>query len=116
MSLKYEIFYLKEKYMKKNKYYVYEKSIERCQEEKLFQTAYFIQRELTFLKEVFQICFFLNVWQNFTNFCLIFKHKDNLIKQYEKIKTPINNYAFKRNIWFPKNYIIEKHEYEKRVT
>jgi hypothetical protein len=38
------------------------------------------------------------------------KREENLVKEFEKIKEPKRTFTFTRNIWFPKNWIIKKHE------
>ena len=43
----------REKFEKLNLYTAHERSIDRCTAEGFYQAAYFIQRELLFLKEVF---------------------------------------------------------------
>ncbi len=43
---------IKNRYTQNHIYTAHERSIEKCKEENLLQAAYFIERELTFYKEV----------------------------------------------------------------
>ena len=92
-----------------NEYKFHEIAIQRLEEAELLQAAYFLKREHEFRKEVNKIK--QNLWmKKFSKHFLSKKHEEELVKKFEKVKTPQRNYRFNRNIWFPKHWIITKHE------
>ncbi|RNA21147.1 hypothetical protein BpHYR1_011891 [Brachionus plicatilis] len=75
----------KERYTNLNPYEIHIRSIEKCKEQNLAQSAYFLEREVEFFKQ----------------------KRDKLEREYKKIKNPSKVFTFKRFIWFPKNYKVK---------
>jgi len=72
------------------------------------QAAYFIERDLSFKRDVTLKQKFLYSF-NENNFSIKIKKEEKLVKEYEKIKEPELKFVFERLIWLPKNWKIDSY-------
>ncbi|XP_062594006.1 uncharacterized protein LOC134255480 isoform X1 [Saccostrea cucullata] len=77
-----------------NLWSAHEEAINLCEQQELNQTAYFLKRDLNFIKE----------------------REAVLVKELSKVRIPNRRYTFSTRIWLPKNYIVSKMEGTKRTV
>uniref|UniRef100_A0A8W8HZT2 Uncharacterized protein n=1 Tax=Magallana gigas TaxID=29159 RepID=A0A8W8HZT2_MAGGI len=77
-----------EDFIAQNLWSAHEEAITLCEQQGLNQTAYFLKRDLNFIKE----------------------REAVLVKELSKVRIPNRRYTFSTRIWLPKNYIVTKDE------
>ncbi|XP_056019360.1 uncharacterized protein LOC125672084 isoform X3 [Ostrea edulis] len=75
-------------FITQNLWSAHEEAITLCEQQGLNQTAYFLKRDLNFIKE----------------------REAVLVKELSKVRIPNKRYTFSTRIWLPKNYIVTKIE------
>ncbi|XP_052685923.1 uncharacterized protein LOC128165435 isoform X5 [Crassostrea angulata] len=83
-----------EDFIAQNLWSAHEEAITLCEQQGLNQTAYFLKRDLNFIKE----------------------REAVLVKELSKVRIPNRRYTFSTRIWLPKNYIVTKIEGTRRTV
>ncbi|XP_022314520.2 uncharacterized protein LOC111119021 isoform X2 [Crassostrea virginica] len=81
-------------FIEQNLWSAHEEAIALCERQDLNQTAYFLKRDLNFIKE----------------------REAVLVKELGKVRIPNKRYTFSTRIWMPKNYIVTKVEGTKQTV
>uniref|UniRef100_A0A8D8Y4T6 Uncharacterized protein n=1 Tax=Cacopsylla melanoneura TaxID=428564 RepID=A0A8D8Y4T6_9HEMI len=74
------------RFIEENKWSGHEEAIALCTGHGLHQTLYFLQRDLTFMRE----------------------REPVLLKELRKVKTPTRTFQWPTQIWFPQNWVVKR--------
>ncbi|XP_044759110.1 uncharacterized protein LOC123316901 [Coccinella septempunctata] len=74
------------KFVQENQWSTHEEALNLCNSQKLVQTVYFLNRDLTFMKE----------------------REPALLRELRKVKTPTRSFLWPTQIWLPMNWVVRR--------